>query len=91
MLARLAKVWASGSWRAAPGSRQLTHSNDTRPGVSLSGAPVRTHRRILVCRWRRSMDGGGLECRWSIELVDATPLEELQRCSTRAPGHDNSR
>jgi hypothetical protein len=44
-----------------------------------------------VCHWRRSMDGGGLECRWSIELVDATPLEEPQRCSTRAPGHDNSR
>jgi hypothetical protein len=40
------------------------------------GAVVRRQigRPILVCRWV-AVDGG-LECRWSIEVSDGSPLEE---------------
>jgi hypothetical protein len=40
------------------------------------GALVRPiGRRILVCRWV-AVEGGRLECRWSIEVVDGSSREE---------------
>jgi hypothetical protein len=78
MFVKLAQFRALGSSRAASASR-LVHSNDNRPCARPCGAPPRGQRRILVCRWQPAMGGGRLECRWSIELVEATPADEPQR------------
>ena len=84
MFVKLAQFRALGSSRA-PSAPRLAHSNDNQPCPRPFGAPRRTQRRILVCRWQPAVGGGRLECRWSIELVDATPLEEPQRRSTTRP------
>jgi hypothetical protein len=59
------------AWDAlAPGIRS------TRSRVAATahrGAVVR--RPILVCRWI-AVEGGRLECRWSIEVIDGSSREE---------------
>ena len=88
MFAKLAQFRALGSSRAASAPRRLVHSNDNRPCTRPWRSPRRIQRRILVCRWQPAADGGQLECRWSIELVDATPTDEPQRRWTIGPsGH----
>src|SRR5258707_8662996 len=84
MFAKLAQYRALGSSRAASAPR-LVHSNDNRSSTRPCAPPPRIQRRILVCRWQPVTDGGRLECRWSIELVDATTGEEPQRRWTIAP------
>jgi hypothetical protein len=79
MFAKLAKIQAFGSRRAASGSGRLVPSNDNRLGTRRADARLRSEQRILVCRWRSAAAGGRLECRWSRELVDAMPAEEPQR------------
>jgi hypothetical protein len=85
MFAKLAQFRALGSSRVAPAPRQFIHSNDNWPSARLCGPPPRIERRILVCRWQPATGSGGLECRWSIELVDAAPAEEPQRSWTIGP------
>ena len=87
MFKKLAQFRALSSSHAvsAPG---LAHSNDNRPCTRSFGAPRRTKRRILVCRWQPAAGGGRLECRWSIELVESSPTDEPQRRWTIGPsGH----
>jgi hypothetical protein len=71
MFAKLAQYRALGSSRATLAPR-LVHSNDNRSSTRPCAPPPRIQRRILVCRWQPVTDGGRLECRWSIELIDAT-------------------
>jgi hypothetical protein len=85
MFAKLAQFRALGSSRVAPAPRRFVHSNDNRLCACPTGSPARSQRRILVCRWQPATGDGRLECRWSIELVDATPAEEPQRRWTIAP------
>ena len=88
MFAKLAQFQARGSSRAASAPRRLVHSNDNRSCARPCGPPARIRRRILVCRWQPATGRGGLECRWSMELVEATPADEPQRRWTIAPsGH----
>lgn len=87
MFKKLAQFRGLGSSHAASAPR-LAHSNDNRPCTRPFGAPRRTQRRILVCRWQPAVGGGRLECRWSIELVESTPADEPQRRWAIAPsGH----
>jgi hypothetical protein len=87
MFKKLAQFRALGSSHAVSAPR-LAHSNDNRPCTRPFGAPRRTQRRILVCRWQPAVGGGRLECRWSIELVESGPTDEPQRRWTIGPsGH----
>ena len=73
MFAKLAQFRAIGSSRAEAAPRRLVHSNDNRSRVRRCGPPPRIRRPILVCRWQPATGGGGLECRWSMELAEAIP------------------
>jgi hypothetical protein len=87
MFVKLAQFRALGSSRA-PSAPRVAHSNDNQPCPRPFGAPRRTQRRILVCRWQPAVGGGRLECRWSIELVESSPTDEPQRRRTIGPpGH----
>jgi hypothetical protein len=87
MFAKFAQFRSLGSSHAMSAPR-LAHSNDNRPCTRPFGAPRRTQRRILVCRWQPAVGGGRLECRWSIELVESGPTDEPQRRWTIGPsGH----
>jgi hypothetical protein len=88
MFAKLAQFQALGSSRVAPAPRRFVHSNDNWPSARPRGSPARSQRRILVCRWQPAAGGGRLECRWSIELVDATAADGPRRRRTTGPsGH----
>jgi hypothetical protein len=88
MFAKLAQFRPLGSSHAAPAPRRPVHSNDNRRCARPWGSPSRSQRRILVCRWQPTAGGGRLECRWSIELVDAAPAEDPRRRRTIGPsGH----
>jgi hypothetical protein len=88
MFGKLALLQAIVSSRAASAPRRLVHANDNRSSARPCGPPPRMQRRTLLCRWQPATGGGRLECRWSIELVDATPAEEPQRRRTIGPsGH----
>jgi hypothetical protein len=73
MFAKLAQFEALGSSRAASTPARLVHSNDNRSRARPCGPPSQNPRRILVCRWQPATHGDGLECRWSVELVEAPP------------------
>jgi hypothetical protein len=87
MFAKLAKIAAIGARPAASGPSRLAHSNDNRPDPRVGAAALRTQRPMLVCRWQPAPGGRRLECRWSIELVEAAPAEEPQPGSTISPAH----
>jgi hypothetical protein len=66
--------------QAAPGPVALAHSNDNTVIARTAGAPRRTRRTNLVCRWHPTI-GGGLECHWDIEAADGPATEGPdQRC-----------
>ena len=73
-----AKYQVVSARQAAPGSVALAHSNDNTVIARAAGAPRRTRRANLVCRWH-PMIGGGLECRWDIEAADGAATEGPDR------------
>ncbi len=80
MFAKLAKLQTFGSRRVASTPRSLAHANDNRSNTRLFETRGRTRRPNLVCRWRRALGDGRLECSWHIE--PGTPGEEPGGSST---------
>jgi hypothetical protein len=75
MFANTAKYQVVSVRQAAPAAVALAHSNDNTVIVRAAGAPPRTRRANLACRWRATI-GGGLECHWDIESADGLATEE---------------
>ena len=74
MFTRLAKFRRLGLRHLVPHGLETVHSNDTR-GRRRPTGQRRSPQPVLACHWI-FVDGRRLECRWQVENLDETSVEE---------------